>query len=147
MSEPSAVSEFLREFDRALSGSRRWRDDVVAEIHAHLLDAVDAIGDDPEDVQRILEQFGNPRCIAHELNELAAQSRRLCGVSVFGACAAAATMSIAVLTTSGVERRRDVGSASRAHAFIGEVVAATPSASKIRLRSPGAAWYSLVRTR
>jgi hypothetical protein len=148
MREPRAVSDFLDELDQALSGRRRWRDEVMTEIHAHLLDAVDAAGGDLEDVRRVMERFGDPRAIAQGLNELDAHSRRLRRVMVVvGSSAATAVAAVAVLTMSSTERPGGLASDPASRALIGRVVAVTPAASKIRLRSPADASYSLIPAR
>jgi hypothetical protein len=145
MREPPAVNEFLHELDQALSGGRRWHEEVMTEIHAHLLDAVDAAGGAPEDVQRIVERLGDPRAIAQGLNEVDAHSRRLRRLALaVGSSMAIALGAVAVFTTRSIQMDRGVSSAPAPSALIGKVVAATPVASEIRLRSRrGVATYSL----
>lgn len=151
MREPAAVSEFLHELDRPLSGRRRWREEVLTEIHAHLLDAVEAAGEDPQDVQRLVERFGNPQAIAERLNEVDAHARRLRlrrMALVTGSSVATAVAAVAALATRSSQQEGGVAGAPAPSRLIGKVVAATPVASEIHLRSPeGAGAYSLLATR
>lgn len=102
MNAPDPVDVFLERFARALRGGRRWRNDTVAEVRAHLLDALD---DKPEDLAtmgRIVERFGDPVRLAATLSV----QQALCGLRVgvtraarFAAVATAATFAVVACAT------------------------------------------------
>lgn len=140
------VSHFLRELDQALSGGRRWRREVLVEIHAHLLDALDAAGDDPQEVLRIIEEFGDPLVIAQGLNAVDERFRRRRGAALGIGCAAAtAIAAVAVSTMRTIQNDGGVAITPAPAALIGRIVAVAPATSETRLLLVrGGAPYSLV---
>lgn len=115
MSASDPVDVFVERFARALHGGRGWRNDTIAEVRTHLLDALD---DEPEDLAttgRIVERFGDPTRLAAMLT----LQHALCGLRVgvthaarFAALAVAATIVVIMLGTS-----REAGEGVRSSAL------------------------------
>jgi len=83
----SAVERYLSEVAARLPGSPRAHSDIVAELHAGLVDAADAhcaAGLRPaEAVQAAIDEFGDPARVADGFRaEIAASLARRCAVAV-----------------------------------------------------------------
>jgi hypothetical protein len=142
MSESPVVNRFLRELDQALGGRRRWREDVLTEIEAHLLDALDRVGDDPGAARQIVEQFGDPRAIARGLNDVDARFRHgrrvvlAVGCSGAAAIAGAATVVAMGLISNGSTVTRGPARANPA-TLVGRLVSVDPMTGEVRLSLRG----------
>jgi hypothetical protein len=135
MSNTPVIDQFLNELAAALSGPRRSRDETLAEIHSHLLDALESAGESAE--TRIVDQFGDPRVLAGDLNKI---KRGLRGVDLrlrwLGASVASAVTAFALVAvwTSPKPGDRGLQPSASATWLIGTLVGASPDIATVRLR-------------
>jgi hypothetical protein len=136
VTETASIGRFLSELEHELRGNPRWRAEIVAEIHAHLLDALDRAGDDPEAAKRIVDRFGDPVDIAHQLNRVDRRLRLHPAALRLGGTAASAIAAVTLLAVNGNEREsgRDPNLPPSTTQLIGSVVAVGPASTTIRVR-------------
>lgn len=133
MTETPSVGRFLSELERGLRGSPRWRAEVVAEIHAHLLDALEDVGNDLATAERIVDRFGDPVNIACEMNHVGRRVRwRPVGLRLSGAAAfAIAVLALGAHTGSERASGRDGSPTTSKTQLIGTVVAIHPASTEL----------------
>ena len=102
MSDSDPTQAFLKKFSNALRGDRRWKQDTVVEIRAHLLEARDDVPREFETFEDIVQRFGDPALLATALNRQHTRAALTTQVTRAGRLLAiAATLTMAV-TVAGV---------------------------------------------
>lgn len=97
MRDSDPAQAFLEKLSSALCGDRRWKQETIAEICAHLLDALDDVPRELATFENIVERFGDPARLATALNRQHALSIMRAQVVRAGRLSAiAATLTVAV---------------------------------------------------
>lgn len=118
MTTPDPVELFLARFTRALRGGHSWRNDTIAEVRTHLLDALDE-ANDLATARGIVERFGDPTRLALTLSVQHALCVLRPGVrhtARFAAVAATAMFVVVTLVSSHWAREQARSGSMRAFA-------------------------------
>jgi hypothetical protein len=68
MTEQPELDRYLDHLGRGLLGPKRYRQELIAEIRAHMTELADSQGD-PLTIGDVIDRFGDPDLISTELNE------------------------------------------------------------------------------